>query len=57
MKTVILDVATRKDAGEDFIRAWETGKAQKHARISFEPLFAVWVPSQYAKRRVGLAGT
>ncbi len=29
MKTVILDVATRQEAGEDFIRAWETGKARE----------------------------
>ena len=42
MKTVILDVATRNDAGEDFIRAWQTGKAQKSARISFETPELLW---------------
>ena len=42
MKTVILDVATRQEAGEDFIRAWETGKAQKNARISFETPELLW---------------
>ena len=42
MKTVILDVATRKDAGEDFVRTWETGKTQKSARISFETPELLW---------------
>ena len=42
MKTVILDVATRDDAGEDFIRAWETGEALKNARISFETPELLW---------------
>jgi len=42
VKTVILDVATRNDAGEDFIRAWQTGKAQKAARISFETPELLW---------------
>ena len=42
MKTVILDVATRQEAGEDFIRAWETGKSQKNARISFETPELLW---------------
>ena len=42
MKTVILDVATRQEAGEDFIRAWETGKPQKNARISFESPELLW---------------
>lgn len=42
MKTVILDVAKRADAGEEFIRAWETGKAQRAARISFETAELLW---------------
>ena len=42
MKTVILDVASRKDAGEDFVRAWTTGKAAKPARISFETPELLW---------------
>jgi predicted transcriptional regulator len=35
-------VATRNDAGEDFIRAWQTGRAQKSARISFETPELLW---------------
>lgn len=42
MKTVILDVATRQQVGEDFIRAWETGTPQKEARISFEAPELLW---------------
>ena len=42
MKTVILDVASRSDAGEAFIRAWETGKAHEHPRISFETPELLW---------------
>lgn len=42
MKTVILDVATRKEAGEDFIRAWETGKPQRNVRISFDTPELLW---------------
>ena len=42
MKTVILDVATRKAAGDDFIRAWESGRSQKNARISFETPELLW---------------
>ncbi len=42
MKTVVLDVATRQDAGEDFIRAWESGKPEKYARISFETPELLW---------------
>ena len=42
MKTVTLDVSTRSEAGEDFIRAWETGKSQKNARISFEAPELLW---------------
>jgi predicted transcriptional regulator len=42
MKTVILDVATRKQAGEDFVRTWSLGKPQKAARISFETPELLW---------------
>jgi predicted transcriptional regulator len=42
VKTVTLDVATRRDAGEDFVRAWETGKSAKNARISFETPELLW---------------
>ena len=42
MKTVVLDVGTREEAGEDFVRAWETGKPQKNARISFETPELLW---------------
>ncbi len=42
MKTVILDVASRKEAGEDFVRVWGTGKGQKAARISFETPELLW---------------
>ena len=42
MKTVTLDVSTRNEAGEDFIRAWETGRSQKNARISFETPELLW---------------
>lgn len=42
MKTAILDVATRRDAGEDCVRAGQTGKAQKNARISFDTPELPW---------------
>jgi predicted transcriptional regulator len=42
VKTVILDVATRRDAGEDFVRAWKSRKPQKAARISFETPELLW---------------
>ena len=42
MKTVTLDVGTREEAGEDFIRAWQTGKPQRNARISFETPELLW---------------
>ena len=42
MKTVILDIATRKQAGEDFLRAWQSRKPQKAARISFETPELLW---------------
>lgn len=42
MKTVVLDVANRRSAGEDFIRAWESGQPQGDARISFETPELLW---------------
>lgn len=42
MKTVVLDVADRRSAGEDFIRAWEHGEPQGDARISFETPELLW---------------
>ena len=42
MKTVILDVATRQQVGEDFIRACEAGAPKKEARISFETPELLW---------------
>ena len=42
MKSVVLDVATRPEAGEDFIHAWETGQPRKNARISFETPELLW---------------
>ena len=42
MKTVILDVATRQDAGDEFIRAWEARRGQKSARISFATPELLW---------------
>jgi predicted transcriptional regulator len=42
VKTVILDVATRADAGHDFVRTWQAGKAQKASRISFESPELLW---------------
>jgi predicted transcriptional regulator len=42
VKTVILDVATRRDAGEAFVLAWASRKSQKSARISFETPELLW---------------
>ncbi len=42
MKTVILDVASRQQAADDFVHAWESGHAQKTARISFETPELLW---------------
>ena len=42
MKTVTLEVAARLEAGEDFIRAWETGRSRKSARISFATPELLW---------------
>lgn len=42
MKTVILDVASRQQAADDFVHAWESGRAPKTARISFETPELLW---------------
>lgn len=42
MKTVILDVRPADEAARDFVTAWKTGKAQKHARISFPTPELLW---------------
>ena len=42
MKTVTLDVRDPADAMADFTRAWETGKSQKSARISFASPELLW---------------
>ena len=42
MKTVVLDVATRREAGGAFLRAWETGESEEVARISFETPELLW---------------
>ena len=42
MKTVILDVATRQQAGEDFVHAWESGEPESNARISFDTPELLW---------------
>lgn len=42
MKTVTLDVRTPADAMADFTNAWETGKPQKTARISFATPELLW---------------
>ena len=42
MKTVILDVRPAEEAMQDFVAAWNTGKSQKHARISFPTPELLW---------------
>jgi predicted transcriptional regulator len=42
MKTVILDVRTPAESMQGFVRAWETGKAEKSARISFATPELLW---------------
>lgn len=42
MKTVILEVRSPEDALKDFRRAWESGKAEKAARISFATPDLLW---------------
>ncbi len=42
MKTVTLDVRTPAESMQDFARAWEAGKAEKSARISFATPELLW---------------
>jgi len=42
MDTVVLEVANEKTCRERFVRVWETGTAEKEARISFETLEHMW---------------
>ncbi|BBO89449.1 DNA-binding protein [Desulfosarcina ovata] len=42
MKTVTLDVRTPADAMADFTKAWETGKPEGSARISFATPELLW---------------
>ena len=42
MKIVILDVSSRKNASEEFIRALTSGRAAKTARISFDTPELLW---------------
>lgn len=42
MKTVILDVRAPSKAMADFVRVWNTGKAEKSARISFATPELLW---------------
>ncbi len=42
MKTVTLDVRTPADSMAEFTQAWNTGKAQKSARISFASAELLW---------------
>lgn len=42
MKTVILEIRTPEDAMAGFAEAWNTGEAQKSARISFASPELLW---------------
>ena len=42
MKTVTLDVRSPSDAMADFTQAWNTGKSQRSARISFATPELLW---------------
>ena len=42
MKTVTLDVRAPSASMENFVRAWNTGKAEKSARISFATPELLW---------------
>ena len=42
MKTVTLDVRTPGEAMADFVRVWQSGKAEKSARISFASPELLW---------------
>lgn len=43
MKTVTLDVRSPADSMTDFVYAWNTGKPQKTARISFASPELLWL--------------
>lgn len=42
MKTVTLDVRSPKDAMAGFAQAWQSGKAERNARISFATPELLW---------------
>ncbi len=42
MKTITLDVRSPSEAMNDFVHAWNTGKGQKSARISFASPELLW---------------
>ena len=42
MKTVTLDVRSPSESMKDFVRAWETRKTEKSARISFATPELLW---------------
>jgi predicted transcriptional regulator len=42
MKTVILDVRSEDVVAQDVISTWKSGRAQKHARISFATPELLW---------------
>lgn len=42
MKTVILEVRAPVDSMADFVRVWNTGKAEKAARLSFATPELLW---------------
>jgi predicted transcriptional regulator len=42
MKTVTLDIRSPSDAMTDFVHAWNTGKPQRSARISFATPELLW---------------
>lgn len=42
MKTVILDVQSPEQVGQQFVDAWDSGKQNKNARISFTSPELLW---------------
>jgi predicted transcriptional regulator len=42
MKTVTLDVRAPREAAKDFVRVWNSGKADSSARISFASPELLW---------------
>lgn len=42
MKTVTLEVSTPQDAMNDFLQAWNTGKAEENAKIAFASPEILW---------------